>query len=278
MKGVTPILSAVPPEKTRQGKDGPHSGNPHVRARTGMAEVVGWVYERPGGGRGFGFTGMHTHWNWAQDSFRKSVLNALVWIAGAEVPAGGVPSKTPTLEELEADLGQPRPAELQRRRDPQANRADEQVAQANETLFCAPVRTRTWPSRCSIRFREVFKALTAHLAMKQNLSLLTLLTLSWLQLPAAAAEKLNVLFIATDDMRPQLGCYGDKTVKSPHLDRLAAKGIVFDRVFCQQALPQENENVAGLPANQPVMERLSAQLRAAGASATAIPATPPAKP
>ena len=109
MEGVTPILSAVPPESTRQRPDGPHSGNPHVRARSGMAEVVGWVYERPGGGRGFGFTGMHTHWTWAQDSYRKSVLNALVWIAGAEVPEGGVPSKTPTLEELEADLGVPRP-------------------------------------------------------------------------------------------------------------------------------------------------------------------------
>jgi len=109
MKGVTPILSAVPPESTRQRGDGPHSGNPHVRARKGMAEVVGWVYERPGGGRGFGFTGMHTHWTWAQDSYRKSVLNALVWIAGAEVPAAGVPSKTPTLEQLEADLGVPRP-------------------------------------------------------------------------------------------------------------------------------------------------------------------------
>jgi len=109
MKGVTPILQAIPPESTRKGKDGPHSGNPTVRSRTGMPEVVGWVYERPGGGRGFGFTGMHTHWNWAQDSFRKCVLNALVWIAGAEVPAGGVPSKTPTLEELEADLGMERP-------------------------------------------------------------------------------------------------------------------------------------------------------------------------
>ncbi len=109
MKGVTPILQAVPPESTRQGKDGPHSGNPTVRSRTGMAEVVGWVYERPGGGRGFGFTGMHTHWNWAQDSFRRTVLNALVWIAGAEVPKDGVPSKTPTFEEMEADLGVPRP-------------------------------------------------------------------------------------------------------------------------------------------------------------------------
>ena len=109
MKGVTPILQAVPPESTRQGKDGPHSGNPTVRSRTGMAEVVGWVYERPGGGRGFGFTGMHTHWNWAQDGFRTTVLNAIVWIAKAEVPKGGVPSKTPTLEELEKDLQQERP-------------------------------------------------------------------------------------------------------------------------------------------------------------------------
>ena len=109
MKGVTPILQAVPPESTRPGKDGPHSGNPTVRSRTGMAEVVGWVYERPGGGRGFGFTGMHTHWNWAQDGFRTTVLNAIVWTAKAEVPKNGVPSKTPTLEELEKDLQQERP-------------------------------------------------------------------------------------------------------------------------------------------------------------------------
>ena len=112
MKGVTPILSAVPPESTRERPDGPHSGNPEVRARKGMAEVVGWVYQRPGGGRGFGFTGMHSHWNWAQDSYRKAALNALVWIAGAEVPAGGVPSKTPSLEEMEADLGMPRPQDF----------------------------------------------------------------------------------------------------------------------------------------------------------------------
>jgi hypothetical protein len=109
MKGVTPILAAVPPERTRQGKDGPHSGNPEVRKRTGMAEVIGWTYERPNGGRGWGFTGMHEHWNWAQDSYRKAVLNAIVWIAKVEVPKDGVPSKTPTLEELESDLAKQRP-------------------------------------------------------------------------------------------------------------------------------------------------------------------------
>ncbi|NQT52851.1 ThuA domain-containing protein [bacterium] len=105
MKGVTPILSAVPPEATRKRPDGAHSGNPHVRARTGMAEHVAWAFERPGGGRGFGFTGNHWHWNWAHDDVRKLTLNAVVWLAGAEVPPDGVPSATPTVEELEATQG-----------------------------------------------------------------------------------------------------------------------------------------------------------------------------
>jgi arylsulfatase A-like enzyme len=52
----------------------------------------------------------------------------------------------------------------------------------------------------------------------------------------AAEPRLNVLFIASDDMRPQLGLYGDKFVKSPNLDRLAARGLAFDRAFCQMAL------------------------------------------
>ena len=111
-KGLVPILSAVPPDSTRKGPDGAHSGNATVRSRTGMAEDVAWAYQRPGGGRGFGFTGMHFHWNWACDGFRTTLLNAVVWIAGAEVPAGGVPSKRPTLEELEGYLGVPRPADF----------------------------------------------------------------------------------------------------------------------------------------------------------------------
>ena len=116
MAGVTPILTATPPDETRRKPDGPHSGNPHVRARIGMPEHVAWAYQRPGGGRGFGFTGMHVHWNWAHDDFRKVILNALVWIAGADVPPEGVPSDTPTLEELEALLGRPAPEDWDRQK------------------------------------------------------------------------------------------------------------------------------------------------------------------
>jgi len=108
MQNVTPILTAVPPDSTRKGKDDAHGGNPHVRARMGMPEHVAWAYERPGGGRGFGFTGGHWHYNWAHNDFRKLVLNALVWIAGVEVPPDGVPSKTPSIEELEENQDYPK--------------------------------------------------------------------------------------------------------------------------------------------------------------------------
>ena len=103
MKGVTPILTAVPPDKTRERPDGAHSGNPTVRARKGKAEHLCWVVQRGDGGRGFGFTGGHWHWSWACDSFRTVVLNGIVWTAGIDVPADGVPSKRPTLEELKAN-------------------------------------------------------------------------------------------------------------------------------------------------------------------------------
>ncbi len=108
MENVTPILTTVPPDSTRRKGNNAHGANPHVRARMGMPEHVAWAYDRPDGGRGFGFTGGHWHWNWAHDDFRTLVLNALVWVTGADVPRGGIPSRTPTVEELEANQDYPK--------------------------------------------------------------------------------------------------------------------------------------------------------------------------
>jgi iduronate 2-sulfatase len=55
--------------------------------------------------------------------------------------------------------------------------------------------------------------------------------------PAArAAEPLNVLFIAVDDLRPQLGCYDYPGMITPCIDRLASRGTVFNRAYCQAAV------------------------------------------
>ncbi len=95
MQGVTPILSAVPPESTMSRPDGPHEGNPEVRAAVKRHEPqhMAWVCERPDGGRGFGFTGGHFHRNWGNPNFRKVVLNAILWTAKMEVPPDGVQSE-----------------------------------------------------------------------------------------------------------------------------------------------------------------------------------------
>ncbi len=52
----------------------------------------------------------------------------------------------------------------------------------------------------------------------------------------STAKRPNVLFLAVDDMRPSLGCYGDKLAISPNIDRLANNGILFNRAYCQSAL------------------------------------------
>ncbi|GAB3335427.1 hypothetical protein GCM10027299_44400 [Larkinella ripae] len=100
MAGVTPILTTVPPASSLDRKDGPHEGNPAVRAEIGKPQHTAWCRERPDGGRGFGITGGHFHRVWADDNMRKLVLNAIAWVAKADVPAGGVASSTPSKEEM----------------------------------------------------------------------------------------------------------------------------------------------------------------------------------
>ena len=104
MKGVTPILVAKPSDETRQGKSSsPRGPYKHIAEAKGREEVLAWAVERPDGGRGFGFTGGHSHKNFGNDDFRTLVLNAILWTAKVEVPSTGVKS-TVTADELTRNL------------------------------------------------------------------------------------------------------------------------------------------------------------------------------
>ena len=92
--GLAHVLRGKPGKKARS------RGGPQIRQNAGREETTLWAFERPGGGRGFGFTGGHWHANWRDDAFRKIVLNAILWSAGAEVPALGVSTPTPTKKEM----------------------------------------------------------------------------------------------------------------------------------------------------------------------------------
>ena len=54
-------------------------------------------------------------------------------------------------------------------------------------------------------------------------------------LNGSAADRPNVLFLVADDLRPDIGCYGNSAVDTPHLDRLAKEGVRFERAYCQIA-------------------------------------------
>jgi hypothetical protein len=78
MKGVTPLLRTLPP-KSPVGKFTDDDG------------IVGWAYDRPGGGRSFAFTGCHIHASFGMDGFRRFITNGILWAARQDIPAGGAP-------------------------------------------------------------------------------------------------------------------------------------------------------------------------------------------
>ncbi|GAA5141707.1 hypothetical protein GCM10023213_26340 [Prosthecobacter algae] len=85
-KGVTPLLACPMPDSSRKNKA--------AKAHAGRAETVAWAYERPAGGRSFGFTGCDLHANWANENQRKLLLNGILWTSKLEVPAQGLASTT----------------------------------------------------------------------------------------------------------------------------------------------------------------------------------------
>jgi arylsulfatase A-like enzyme len=71
--------------------------------------------------------------------------------------------------------------------------------------------------------------------MRGIILLVTAALVALMSVPSYTAQKpkYNVIIIASDDLRPSLGCYGEKIVKTPNIDKLAARGIRFDRAYTQ---------------------------------------------
>ena len=80
-KGITPLVSGAVPDNSRSTAD--------AKAHVGRNEVVGWAFERPDGGRSFGYTGCDLHKNWDVEAQRRLVVNGILWSAKLEVPKDG---------------------------------------------------------------------------------------------------------------------------------------------------------------------------------------------
>lgn len=88
-----------------------------------------------------------------------------------------------------------------------------------------------------------------------------------------AADMPNVLFIAVDDLRPELGCYGNTIVKTPNIDRIAARGIVFNKAYCQQAVcsPSRTAIMTGLRPDVTKVWDLNTHFRVAQPDCVTLP-------
>ncbi len=84
-----------------------------------------------------------------------------------------------------------------------------------------------------------------------------------LNLNAAEQKNPNVLLILVDDLKPALGCYGDPVAKTPNMDALAARGMRFDRAYCNQAVcaPSRFTLMLGSHSTSTGLYNLGSQLR-----------------
>lgn len=80
---------------------------------------------------------------------------------------------------------------------------------------------------------------------------------------AQAASKMNVLFLICDDLNCDIGCYGHRLVKTPNIDRLAAKGVRFERAYCQYPLcgPSRASFMTGMYPDQTLIHRNAIRIR-----------------
>jgi arylsulfatase A-like enzyme len=88
-----------------------------------------------------------------------------------------------------------------------------------------------------------------------------------------APARPNVLLLMADDLRPQLGCYGDRVVKSPHLDALAGRAVRFDRAYVQCAIcsPSRNSFLSGLRPNATGLRGFGTRVRQAVTDVVTLP-------
>lgn len=101
----TNLLTATPSYDRIRAYNAWHK---NAQEALGIPQTLMWGVERKDGGRGVGFTGGHWHYNWAIEDYRRTVLNAMVWVAGLDVPEGGVQSLPLTEEDLNQNLDEKR--------------------------------------------------------------------------------------------------------------------------------------------------------------------------
>lgn len=89
----------------------------------------------------------------------------------------------------------------------------------------------------------------------------------------SAVERPNVLLILVDDLKPTLGCYGDKAAKTPNIDRLAARGMRFDLAYCNQAVcaPSRFTLMLGSHSSSTALYGLGSHLRELWPDAVTLP-------